>query len=879
MAENFVMNLRKLFESPSNLESKYDAACVLAGKAAEASSATILLYSEKEEKLRCIGRFIDPIIGAPKTHDELLDVIKNICACRFLFNMAHPPDLSDSRNLYRQFNKSLLIENSTTEEKFAKLIETYQEWNHLYESLIDQYQKEIFPIGTDTDTVTGPWYKQLRLKNQDVPQDSLIKRLDEVEEVKKFYCLTNLENELNLSFDAKYYVALPLYANRRHLGVLRFLYPGSHHFIDTESDGLTLEPDVKERLQDVAHSLSLYLEIHYFSVRLENRRATIYRFHDDISNLLKSETLNSREYLDSFFKVISKAIKNLGMFPDHKIWEYISDTLPENASFKERIFLRDISTNTYHSPNFTKEEFISRISGYYDGGKFEKIFPLPGHDIDSPYFNLPIFTRESKDKENQEPVLVLTLMYKEENSEQICSEDFFKSLKFFANQVSLGWDMLLDKLADIVHKRIETEINNIKEKKNPSGEDEINIITRVFAEEFQADWCAFFLANEQKNTLRLEFSNLDLQHHVTYKIGSDTEIPVTCFNNKTFYRLIGNELISKNPTITNSLKLDSEKTKIEHIICCPIIIGKIKSGVITLARVGSHTAVRPKGPFGWNAPPFSPSLTYLVNKVQRHVFDIILSYFSAQQRLKYMQNVIGQIIAPIKSSLGPIEEVLKGKVRQDKYLRNLHQIKKLSLMSLNYASNFEKKLELDSQEIKPNREVLYDLRDYLIGISMEYQPLIKKKCISIRVTNQTPNTINVFVDKDLFQRAIGNIVDNTVKYSFDPEERRKYGFQKKPSSNESIENVLITAKENEDKIIITISSLGLEIKGDEKEKIFDNEFRGSIAKERLPKATGIGLYISQKIVESHEGVISLEDTEEKYQTVIRLELPKIEKDG
>jgi signal transduction histidine kinase len=386
--------------------------------------------------------------------------------------------------------------------------------------------------------------------------------------------------------------------------------------------------------------------------------------------------------------------------------------------------------------------------------------------------------------------------------------------------------------------------------------------------------CAFFLVDEKENTLKLASSNIDLSRKLNYNAASDHNISAPCYKENKTLRFFGREKLVDIPILKFLAAAGEEERSIEHCLCIPIIIGKTKTGTIALFRSKPIESKNPGNKFEFVSPPFSEGETNLLKEVQRHIFDIIFSYFNLQKQMKDIRNIIEQVTAPIKSLVGHTEEILKGRVRKEKIFGKIANMNKLSKISLKYAANFEKLLELDSQQVNLKKERLFDLRDYLIGLSIEYQPLIRKKCISIRVNEQTANNVNLYADKELFYHAIANIVDNSVKYSFSPEEREKLGLQAKPSYYEDKENVLITAKEENNSVIITISSYGLEILEDERDKIFDKEFRGVKARERFNVGAGIGLYIARKIVELHNGKIKLVPNTPKYNTVFKITLPK-----
>lgn len=89
--------------------------------------------------------------------------------------------------------------------------------------------------------------------------------------------------------------------------------------------------------------------------------------------------------------------------------------------------------------------------------------------------------------------------------------------------------------------------------------------------------------------------------------------------------------------------------------------------------------------------------------------------------------------------------------------------------------------------------------------------------------------LRVPMDRQLFQRALENIFTNAVRYS-------KEGS-----------TISITAKENSEKVLITISDMGIGIA--DLEHIFDLFYRGTSS--RREEGMGIGLAVVKQIVESH----------------------------
>ena len=102
-----------------------------------------------------------------------------------------------------------------------------------------------------------------------------------------------------------------------------------------------------------------------------------------------------------------------------------------------------------------------------------------------------------------------------------------------------------------------------------------------------------------------------------------------------------------------------------------------------------------------------------------------------------------------------------------------------------------------------------------------------------------PQPRQVRVDREAIGRAIRNILENAVKYSA-------------PTAS-----VLVSVREENDRIAIDVRDEGAGIPLNEQAVIFDQFVRGSAAQSLNVKGTGIGLSMVRHIVRAHGGEMSL----------------------
>lgn len=93
----------------------------------------------------------------------------------------------------------------------------------------------------------------------------------------------------------------------------------------------------------------------------------------------------------------------------------------------------------------------------------------------------------------------------------------------------------------------------------------------------------------------------------------------------------------------------------------------------------------------------------------------------------------------------------------------------------------------------------------------------------------------------LLQLAVNNLIDNAIKYS---------GKNK---------TVTITLHKKNNHAVLQVLDEGEGIANDEKKRVFDKFYRTGSESTRQTKGTGLGLYLTKKIVGDHKGTIKVSD--------------------
>ncbi|MGJ0907599.1 sensor histidine kinase [Clostridium botulinum] len=182
---------------------------------------------------------------------------------------------------------------------------------------------------------------------------------------------------------------------------------------------------------------------------------------------------------------------------------------------------------------------------------------------------------------------------------------------------------------------------------------------------------------------------------------------------------------------------------------------------------------------------------------------------------------------------------------------------------------------LDTENLKPLEEEIEKIDDYVekvlyysrsdnfskdytiseVNIAKLIKESVKKYSIifikkHIKLLNEVPEAFTVDSDKKWILFIIDQIVSNALKYS-------------------NVNGIVIfKTLENDKEKVLIIEDNGLGIKSEDLKKIFNNAFTGYNGRNINLKATGMGLYLSQKLAKKLNHYITIESQYGKGTTVI-----------
>lgn len=223
-------------------------------------------------------------------------------------------------------------------------------------------------------------------------------------------------------------------------------------------------------------------------------------------------------------------------------------------------------------------------------------------------------------------------------------------------------------------------------------------------------------------------------------------------------------------------------------------------------------------------------------------------------RREFVSNASHELKTPITIISGFIETIKLGHIKDEKQLNHFieimeKEVKRLALLTDNllHLSRAEKILA------ENNEEKTLNLRLLLEEIRKSFFNIAERKKIEIEI-KADDKEIKTKLSNEWFRTVIGNLIDNSIKYSNNDSKIELIGYIKG------------------EYLSITIKDEGIGIPKEELENIFRRFYRVDKSRNRKIEGNGLGLAIVKNMVYSINGKINIE-SEVGLGTKIVLEFP------
>lgn len=215
-------------------------------------------------------------------------------------------------------------------------------------------------------------------------------------------------------------------------------------------------------------------------------------------------------------------------------------------------------------------------------------------------------------------------------------------------------------------------------------------------------------------------------------------------------------------------------------------------------------------------------------------------------RQEFVANVSHEIESPLTSIQGFAQALKDSSLPEGERIQYLNIIDeeshRLSMLS-------KQLLTLSSLDYDPNsiQKKSIDLRAQLRQVVQIMEWRLTEQQLAVRL-----NLVDISIvgDSNLLYQVWMNLISNAIKYT--------------PAEG----SIMISAKLDEQNCTVTVSDTGDGIPAEELPLIFDRFYKVDRARTRDTQSSGLGLAISQKIVEAHNGTIEVSSVEGKGTTFV-----------
>ena len=209
----------------------------------------------------------------------------------------------------------------------------------------------------------------------------------------------------------------------------------------------------------------------------------------------------------------------------------------------------------------------------------------------------------------------------------------------------------------------------------------------------------------------------------------------------------------------------------------------------------------------------------------------------SKQQNNFMLSVTHELKTPIAGIKLNLQTLEKHKLDEEKRKLLLERCIRESNRLNDLCNNMLYASRIEGGQYAPAREDL-DLSQLAIECYQDY--LVRFPGRIRQVVTQDCRTTG---DKMMLQIVINNLLENAMKYT--PPDKQ----------------VVLQLSKEKGKCVIQVQDEGTGVPDSEKNKIFSKFYRIGNEESRKTKGTGLGLYLSKKIIQQHHGEIAIKDNQ------------------
>ncbi len=287
-------------------------------------------------------------------------------------------------------------------------------------------------------------------------------------------------------------------------------------------------------------------------------------------------------------------------------------------------------------------------------------------------------------------------------------------------------------------------------------------------------------------------------------------------------------------------KLAESITGLRHL---DLLVDDAAEALLTSARQGAfgHETLNLFGPpprtIELNSFPLADGAVVAIEDVsERSRLD--------QVRTDFVANISHELKTPV-GAISVLAETLEGEVTDELATKLAGRIVAEAQRMTDTINDLMELSRIEKAGDRITGQV--DLVEVVRDSVQRVQALAERAGISIRV--MSPDT-PLMIEADFRQlvSAVGNVVDNAVKYS------------------DEGSTVTVTVSKDENDGVVQVEDTGIGISAQHLDRIFERFYRADKARSRDTGGTGLGLSIVRNIVTQHGGQVNVESLEGKGST-------------